>query len=84
MIEWDGKPVKSIKTAFRAAVRRAGLEGVSPYVLRHSTGVWMAQAGVDLAEIAEYMGHESLETTRKHYARFHPDHLRKASSALEI
>lgn len=57
---------------------------LSPYVLRHSAGVWMAQAGVDLAEIAEYMGHESLETTRKHYARFHPDHLRAAGKALEI
>ena len=84
VIEFDGKPIRSVKTAILAAARRAKLKGVTPYVLRHTAGVWMAQAGVPIEEIAEYMGHTSIETTRKHYARFHPDHLRKASSALEL
>ena len=84
VIEVDGRPIKSIKNGVKAAAARAGLEGVGPYVLRHTAGVYMAQAGVPLEQIAEYMGHESLDTTRRHYARFHPEFLRKAASALEI
>lgn len=84
VIEVDGKPIKSIRNGVKAAAKRAGLEGVSQYVLRHTAGVYMAQAGVPMEEIAEYMGHSSIETTRKHYARFHPAHLRKAAGALEI
>jgi len=84
VIEVDGEPIASIKKGIQAAVKRAGLEGVSQYTLRHTAGVYMAQAGVPMEQIAEFMGHTSIETTRKHYARFHPDYLRKAASALEI
>lgn len=83
VIEWNGRPMKSIKRGVAAAAKRSGVNA-TPYVLRHSAGVWMAQAGVPLAEIAEYLGHENLDTTRKHYARFHPDHLKGASRALEV
>jgi integrase len=84
VIEHNGKPLKSIKRGVLAAANRANLKGVSQYVLRHTAGVYLAQAGVPLAEIAEYMGHSNLDTTRRHYARFHPDHLRQASKSLEI
>lgn len=84
VIEVDGHPIKSIRNGVKAAARRAGLVGVSQYVLRHTAGVYMAQAGVPMAEIAEYMGHSSIATTIRHYARFGPDHLRKAAGALEI
>lgn len=83
VIEYDGKPVASLRKAVATASRRSGVL-LTPYVLRHTAGVWMAQAGVPLPEIGEYMGHTDLNTTRKHYARFHPDHLRKASKSLEI
>jgi len=84
VIEVDGRSIKSIRNGVKAAVRRAGLDGVSQYTLRHTAGVYMAQAGVPMEQIAEFMGHTSIETTRKHYARFHPDYLRGAASALEI
>jgi len=84
VIEIDGRAIKSIRNGIRAAAARAKLPGVSQYVLRHTAGVYMAQAGVPLTEIAEYMGHTSIETTRRHYAKYGPDHLRKAAGALEI
>lgn len=84
VIELDGKPIKSIRRGVKAAALRAGLDGVSQYTLRHTAGVYMARAGVPMEQIAEYMGHTSIETTRKHYARFHPDYLRQAAGALEI
>lgn len=84
VIEWAGHPVKSIKTGFYAAVKLAGLDEVSPHVLRHTSAVWMAESGVDMEEIAQYLGHEDSRITRRVYARFSPEHLRKAASALEF
>lgn len=85
VIEYRGKGgFGNIKKGIAEAARRAGLAGVSPYVLRHTAGVWMAKAGVPMQEIGAYMGHKDLKTTIKHYAHFHPDFLRKAAGALEI
>jgi len=84
VISYLGKPVVSVRKGILAAATRAKLTKVTPYVLRHTAGVWMAQAGVPLTKIAEYMGHTSLETTRKHYAKYYPDHLRDAAAALEL
>ena len=36
---------------------------MSPHVLRHSTAMHLFQAGVDMAVVALWLGHESLETT---------------------
>lgn len=40
-----------------------GAKKVSPHVLRHSTAMHLFQAGVDMAVVALWLGHESLETT---------------------
>jgi integrase len=84
VVNYLDKHVASVRKGIKAAAQRAGLEEVTPYVLRHSAGIWMAQAGVPLAKIAEYMGHTSMETTRKNYAKFYPDHLQDAAAALEM
>ena len=39
---------------------------VSPHVVRHTTAMHLLQAGVDVATIALWLGHERLETTH-HY-----------------
>jgi integrase/recombinase XerD len=36
---------------------------VSPHVIRHGTAMALLQAGVDIAVIAVWLGHESIETT---------------------
>jgi site-specific recombinase XerD len=46
-----------------AACSSLGAKKVSPHVLRHSTAMHLFQAGVDMAVIALWLGHESLETT---------------------
>lgn len=84
VIEWAGDRVKSIKRAFNATVARAGLEDVTAHTLRHTAAVHMAEAGVSMPEIAQYLGHEDSRITERVYARFSPEHLRKAASALEF
>lgn len=83
VIEFNAKPIKSIKKAMRELAQRTGIK-VSPYVLRHTAAVWMAEAGVPMEEIAQYMGHTNPLITYKTYARFSPTHLQRAASALQI
>lgn len=82
VIEWAGKPVKSIKKGIRQAARRAGIVGVTPYVLRHTAAVWLAESGVPMEEIAQYLGHTNPSVTFRVYARYSPDYLQKAASAI--
>jgi len=84
VIEWAGEPVKGIKTGFNAAVKAAGLEKVSPHVLRHTAAVHMAEAGIPMDEISQYLGHSNVGVTARVYARFSPDHLRKAADVLDF
>lgn len=84
VVEWAGGRVASIKRGFASAVKAAGLSGVTPHVLRHTAAVHMAEAGVSMAEIAQYLGHADSRITESVYARFSPDHLRRAADALEF
>ena len=83
VIEYAGGPIVSIKKGFAAAARRAGLKGVTPHVMRHTAAVWMAEAGVPMDEIAQYLGHTDPRMTYRVYAKFSPNHLRRAAAALE-
>ncbi|GAB5434937.1 tyrosine-type recombinase/integrase [Falsiruegeria mediterranea] len=84
VIEWAGGPVNSIKKGFRAAAVDAGLLDVSPHVLRHTAAVHMAEAGVAIEEIAQFLSHSDSRITASVCARYSPEHLRKAASALEF
>jgi len=53
---------RAVATA-TAACPSLGAKKASPHVLRHSTAMHLFQAGVDMAVIALWLGHESLETT---------------------
>ncbi|WP_254437311.1 tyrosine-type recombinase/integrase [Ruegeria arenilitoris] len=82
--EWAGEPMKSIKKGFKAAAVAAGLPDVSPHVLRRTAAVHMAEAGIPMDEIAQFLGHSDTRITASVYARYSPEHLRKAASALEF
>ena len=84
VIEWAGDRVRSIKKGFKAAGVKAGIPWVSPHVLRHSAAVAMAEDGIPMSEIAQFLGHGDSRITERVYARFSPQHLRKAANSLEI
>jgi len=77
-VEFNGQPVRSVKTAFKTAVRLAGLpKGVSPHTLRHTAATWLMQRGADPWQAAGYLG-MSLEMLLNTYGHHHPDHLSDA------
>jgi Phage integrase family len=81
-VEWNGRPVSSVKTAFNTAVRLANLSGkVTAHTLRHTAATWLMQAGVDKWEAAGFLG-MSAEMLDRVYGHHHPDHLRKAARAI--
>jgi integrase len=83
VIERGAKKVGNIKKAFQAASERSGVHA-TPYTLRHTAAVWMAEAGTPMAQIAQFMGHDDSATTERHYARFSPGFLRGAANALML
>lgn len=55
-------------SAFRAAVKAAGLGHVRVHDLRHTYASWLLQGKRSLAEVGKLLGHESPQTTQR-YAR---------------
>lgn len=82
VVEYGGSPVASIKTGFRACVRRAGLAQVTPHVLRHTAVTWMVQGNVPLPLVAAYAV-MSLQMVEKVYGHHSPEWMRQAAEALE-
>lgn len=72
---------RDIEGAFAKICEKAGLEGVTPHVLRHTWGTWAAQAGVPLADIGGVMG-DDIETVYRNYLHHCPEHLRKAVNSI--
>ena len=85
VIEFNGSPIKRIDIAFRRRVERVPqLADGTPHVLRHTAAVWMAEGGVPMSQISQFLGHTNTKITESVYARFSPDFLRHAAVALNI
>jgi len=82
VITWRNRPVESCRTGFRTLASRADLAGVTPHVLRHTAGTWMAQRGVDTWQISGFLGHSEARTTAL-YKHHSPDFLDQAKAAME-
>ncbi|MBJ3774380.1 tyrosine-type recombinase/integrase [Acuticoccus mangrovi] len=75
VVEWNGKPVESVRKAFERAREAAGLgEDVTPHVLRHTCATWLMQSWADPSEVAGYLGMtmETLQRTYGHHSPLHP------------
>lgn len=81
VIEFRGSPCASVKTGFRAAVKRARLKDVTPHILRHTAVTWMMQANVSVEKISQYAA-MSEEMVRRRYGHHSPEWMREASEAL--
>lgn len=62
-----------LRTPFRTALRRAGIEDFRWHDLRHTTASWLAMNGASLLEIADVLGHKTLAMVQR-YAHLSQQH----------
>jgi integrase len=82
VVEWNDKPVRSVRKSFAAAVKTAGLDSsITPHVLRHTAATWMMQNGADLWDAANFLG-MTVEMLQRVYGHHHPKHNDSAVAAI--
>jgi integrase len=81
VVEWNGKPVGSVRKAYERACRLAGLEDAHRHDLRRTAASWALQGGESFDTVATMLG-DSVEITRKHYAMFSSDYLVGAVNSI--
>ncbi len=79
-----GRKVYSYKAAWKAALKAAGLEGISirPYDIRHVAATEMLSRGVDPATVASQLGHSTPSTTMNFYAHTSVSNQKRAGEML--
>lgn len=82
VVAHQGRQVSSIKKGIMGAARRAGIENVTPHVLKHTAITWAIKNGLHLEDAAEYFD-TSPETMRKHYWHHSPHHQERAVEIIE-
>ena len=84
-VEFNGKPIASVKTAFARAVQLAGLSPdggkIVPHTLRHTAATWLMQRGVPIWQAAGFLG-LSAEMLDRVYGHHSADHLKGAANAI--
>jgi excisionase family DNA binding protein len=61
-----GKPLTTVKTAFVAACRRAGIAGLRFHDLRHTFGSRLVEKGADIETVRSLLGHASIAVTQRY------------------
>jgi len=78
---FQGKPVSGIKTAFNAAVKRAGIEDFRFHDLRHTFASHLIMRGGSLKDVQELLGHKTMTMTLR-YAHLSQEHKKAAVNLL--
>jgi integrase len=81
--EFFERETKSIKTAWNAACRDAGVEGATPKTLRHTMLTWLAERGVPYEQRQILAGHSARGTTARHYEHLSPTYLKTAIEEVD-
>ena len=71
----------SINTVFKKAVRKAKLEDFRFHDLRHCAASYLAMNGASLAEIAEILGHKTLQMVKR-YAHLTEQHTAEVVASM--
>lgn len=82
VVMYRGKRLDCIKRGIARAADRAGLEGVTPHVLKHTAITWGVMRGMAIEDAAEFF-HTSPATIRNTYWHHSPHHQDRALKVME-
>lgn len=77
-------PPKSVRTAFHAAIQRAGLRPCWFHDLRHMAATYMIHGGADLATVKEILGHSHISLTLRYAHPTSDSRLRAVASLATL
>ena len=77
----EGIPFHDVRTSFKKACEKAGIENFRFHDLRHTTASHMTMRRVPDRTVGEILGHKSPEMTKR-YSHLSPGHLRDAVNSL--
>lgn len=82
LVNWHGRPVKSVKTLLRDCAKRAGIGPIDSRTIRHTMATWARDRGVPWHEIEAMLGHR-IRSTSSLYAQWTPRHDGPAACATD-
>lgn len=85
MVGGGDKPLKSVRTSWRTARAKSGLDDqVNPYSIRHTMARWLRKEGVPAWEVSAQLGHKRQELSiTEIYAPYDPGYLSEATKAID-
>lgn len=85
VIEYQGRPVKDVHKALKAAMLRAGVTGrfFGAHAIRHTVATMIADSGADLRRVQKLLGHDDFSTTDKIYASHSRGYLSDAVKVID-
>jgi len=82
VVEWNGKPVASVRKSFASAAQAAGIDRhITPHILRHTAATWAMQRGANVWDAAGWLG-VSPEVLERVYGHHHPDYQRDVAERM--
>jgi integrase len=79
VVHYNGQRITfGLSHSWDNAVKAAGLEGVTPHIMRHSRATWLMQKGIDPWEASGHLG-MSVKTLVSVYGHHHPDFQKSAA-----
>ncbi len=79
----NGESIKSVKTGFHNALKRAEIKAIRLHDLRHTFASRLVMKGIDLVTVKELLGHKSITMTMR-YSHPSPEHKKMAVELLEM
>lgn len=84
VINWNGRKVDNPRQMVKRMAHTAGIEDVSPHVLRHTVASLLLQDDVDILKVSRLLGHSSTAITETVYFNHAPSWLRDTTNRLKF
>lgn len=82
VINWHGRKVDNPREMVKRMAVEAGIEDVSPHVLRHTVASLLLQDDVDLLKVSKLLGHSNTLITQSVYFQHPPSWLKDTTGKL--
>jgi integrase len=80
VVSWAGERIDRVAKSCIAHAEKAGIEGFSPHVLRHTFASWAVQKRVPIYTVGKALG-QTVASTTERYAKLAPDDVLAAMEA---